>query len=76
MHIQLSRAALAALALAIGASGFSTGNGAEATDACAGQSWPTYSQTCLNQVSGNVSAGELHNALPPAKIRRVSVNRK
>ncbi len=73
MRIQLSHAALAALALAIGLSGFSSSNGAPAADACAGQSWPNYSRACLEKTSGK--AAGLQNRKEKSEIRLVSLER-
>lgn len=73
MRIPLSHAALAALALAIGSSGFSSSNSAPAVDVCAGQSWPNYSQACLEKSSGQ--AAGLHNRNDKSETRLVSLDR-
>ena len=74
MRIPLSHTALAALALAIGSSGFSSGNSAPAVDVCAGQSWPNYSRSCLENTSG-MTVG-LPDRSDNIEVRLVSLDRK
>ncbi len=73
MRIPLSHAALAALALAIGSSGFSSSNSAPAADVCTGQSWPNYSRACLENTPGG--AAGLQNRNGKSEIRSVSLER-
>lgn len=70
MSIQLKRSTLAALVFAIGAAGFTANTAAQAGDACAGQSWPNYSQACKDQMVEKIASTMVVKEKPKSESRK------